>query len=533
MYLSELARRLCSQDLASFVLQNKKKLAWTFQYAKHLDFKPGSDEVITSGTLRAIWTYVEKIGCLPTGPQDVKKYVIDNPHNIKDFARGDGEKDNTTSIIEQLELLGTWEPTPASLKTIDTLLLLEMSFNEVRNNWHELLYARAGKISIGAEAWKHRVGAENLEEKGPTAAMRSLRMAWLRDYADEAPPLDGMLHENMQAVREGFASRMDEKSVDSQMPIGIPHIDDNVIISKNSDMKFVGIVGQAGDGKTTLANYMVYQWLSQGFNGLYASTEHSAQHIWDAMTYLHSSHPDYKGMVLPGTEDWESRRVTPEDIKHMQDICYDIETRKNLPGLLEVKEFRPFDWDTIEDWVKIHHQKNHYDFILLDYITRFEVTGDPKWIDQEIKRLIHRIQRFTRNFDDGKGIIVASPIQITKESYKDAMKGEFKEGVGHYTIDSIRTFSELKDDMDLLLTVWSDVEMKDASRNEVEVGCVKKRVGRQPPARIMVLSPNTGAFARKGSEPGSDQRPLTPQLAEGIREIRNIDNETVGDMPQY
>jgi hypothetical protein len=534
MYLSELTRRLCSgQDLYPFVLQNKKKLAWTIQYAKHLDFTPGNDDVITSNTLRAVWTYIEKFQSLPKSPADVKGYVINNPHNIKEFARGEGEKDNTPGILEQLDLLETWKPTPASLETIDALLLLEMAFSDVRNNWHERLYNRAAKIASGAEPFSYRVGLEKKEERGPAAAVRSLRMAWLRDYTDEAPPQDGMLHENMQSVREGFANLMDENTVANQMPIGIEHIDKNIVISKQSDMKFIGIIGQSGDGKTTLANHIVYRWLRQGFNGLYASTEHSSKHIWDAMTYLHSSHPDYAGMVLPGTKAWESRHVTPEDISHMQDICRDIETRKNLPGMLEVKEFRPFDWDTIEDWVKVYHARNHYDFILLDYITRFEIPGEPKWIDQEIRRIIHRIQRFTRNFDDGRGMVVVSPIQITKESYKDAMKGEFKEGQGHYTIDSIRTFSELKDDCDLLLTVWSEDDMKMEGRNEVEVSCVKKRIGSQPPARIMKLSPNTGAFIRKGEEPEAGQQPLTPELAEKVREIRNIDSDTVDEMPQY
>ncbi len=532
MYLSELTRRLCTQDLYPFVLQNKKKLAWTIQYAKWLDFKPGSDEVITSGTLRAVWTYIEKLQSLPTSPTDVKGYVIKNPHNIKEFARGEGEKDNTTGVVEQLELLETWEP-PTDVKSFSALSVLEYAFSEVRTNWHELLYIKAGKIASGAEPYTFWVGREKKEEKGPAAAVRSLRMAWLRDYTDEAPPQDGMLHENMQAVREGFANLMDENTVASQMPIGIKHIDHNIVISKQSDMKFIGIIGQSGDGKTTLANHIVYRWLRQGFNGLYASTEHSAKHIWDAMTYLHSSHPDYAGLILPGTKAWESRHVKPEDIHHMQAICQDIETRKNLPGMLEVKEFRPFDWDTIEDWAKVYHPKNHYDFILLDYITRFEIPGDPKWIDQEIKRIIHRIQRFTRNFDDGRGMVVVSPIQITKESYKEAMKGEFKEGQGHYTIDSIRTFSELKDDCDLLLTVWSDEDMKMEGRNEVEVGCVKKRIGSQPPARTMKISPNTGAFIPKDEEPDEGQQPFTPQLAEAVREIRNIDSDTVDEMPQY
>jgi hypothetical protein len=141
-----------------------------------------------------------------------------------------------------------------------------------------------------------------------------------------------------------------------------------------------------------------------------------------------------------------------------------------------------------------------------------------------MKELIHRIQKFTRQFDESRGIIVMSPVQITKESYKEAMKGDFKEGIGHYTLDAIRTFSELKDDMDVILTVWSDIEMKAPERNEIEIGCVKKRVGAQPLAQIAVISPWTGAFVRKGAA-ASEQRPLTTELKQVIQEVRNIDSE--------
>jgi hypothetical protein len=75
--------------------------------------------------------------------------------------------------------------------------------------------------------------------------------------------------------------------------------------------------------------------------------------------------------------------------------------------------------------------------------------------------------------------------------------------------------------------------MKDEKRNEIEVGCVKKRVGRQPPARIMVLSANTGAFAQRGDESVTGQQALTPEVAEAMREIRNIDSDIVDEMPQY
>jgi len=42
----------------------------------------------------------------------------------------------------------------------------------------------------------------------------------------------------------------------------------------------------SGDGKTTLTNYICYNWLRQGAHILYCSTEHSPQEIWEFMAFL-------------------------------------------------------------------------------------------------------------------------------------------------------------------------------------------------------------------------------------------------------
>jgi GTPase SAR1 family protein len=526
MYLTELARRLCTQDLYPFVLQNKKKLMWTIKYSFTIDYMPDSDEVVTSRTMKAIWKYITRFKRLPVGPQDVKGYIVTNPDHIKEFSRGgeDGEKDETTETLQQLDTLTTWNPPTESVRGLESLMVLENAFSKVRGAWHSVAANQYSKIANGMDSFKWFEKGEKKEERGPAPAMRWLRMKWLEDYTDDTPPVDGFLHQNMQVVREGFANLMNEQNENGRMLLGLDNVDKCVVIGKQTDNRFIGIVGQANDGKTTLANYIVYNWLRQGFNGLYVSTEHTSKRIWDVMTYLHSSHPDYGELVLPPTKEWENRNVTSEHIRHMQDICFDIENGRNLPGKLEVKEFPNRDWDSIEDWLKLYHSKNHYDFLLLDYITRLEIPGDPRWKDQGMKELIHRIQKFTRQFDESRGIIVMSPVQITKESYKEAMKGDFKEGIGHYTLDAIRTFSELKDDMDVILTVWSDIEMKAPERNEIEIGCVKKRVGAQPLAQIAVISPWTGAFVRKGAA-ASEQRPLTTELKQVIQEVRNIDSE--------
>jgi len=524
MYISELTQRLCTQDLYPFVLQNKKKLAWTVQFSKIYDWVPESDEVVTSATLRAVWKYIEKFNSLPAGPGAVEDYVVNNPDYLKEFSQGEEGKDDSTKAIEQLELLKGWKPPVESLRGMDVLVLLETVFAKVRGKWHSALYEKAGRIANGLAAFEWREGREKKEERGPAAAMKWLRMQWTKDFADESPTVDGFLHENMQAVREGFSDRMDEKAVTGRFALGVPHLDSNLIVGRQA-LRFIGIVGQAGDGKTSLANFIAYNWLKQGANGLYVSTEHTPKQVWDAMTYLHSSHSDYESRVLPSPKAWDDRRVTPDDVEFMRQVTYDLEGRRNLPGKLEVKEFPSRDWDTIADWMAVYNSKNEYDFLVLDYITRMEVPGDPRWKDQGMRDLIHRIQKMSRNFDEARGLMIVSPVQITKESYKEAMKGEFKEGQGHYTLEAIRTYSELKDDMDLILTVWSDNDMK--ASGQIEVACIKKREGRQPPAATMRLSP-TGAFTLK-DEDASGERTAIAQAAAEVRAFGDMADE----MPSY
>ena len=490
MYLTELTRRLCTQDLYPFVLQNKKKLIWTISKSHHLDFLPDSDELVTSRTIRAVWKYIAKFQSLPIGPQAVRNYVVTNPDHVKEFSRGEGEgKDETVGVLDQLDKLEAWEPPVESLKSMDTLVLLETVFSRVRGGFHETNAGTYSKIAQGTEAHKWREGGALKEERGPAAAIRWMRAQWQQDYSEETPIVDGIMHENMQIVRDGFADRLKDQATTGKFPLGLRHVDNAVIVGKRN-LRFIGIVGMAGDGKTTLTNYIVYNWLLNGAHGLYVSTEHSPQEIWDVMTYLHSSHSDYQQRRLPPIRDWENRTVSNEDAAHLNQITDDIENRINLPGLLDVKSFTTRDWDTIIDYLTINFKKNKYDFLVIDYMSRLDVPGDSRYRDKAVGEMIHGAQKLTRNFDDSRGLIILTPIQITKAAYEDTMKGKFEEGQGHYNINCIRQYSEFVHDGDLLLTVWSDAKMKET--NEIEIACIKKRKGSQPPAVRMFLEPETG-----------------------------------------
>jgi len=79
--------------------------------------------------------------------------------------------------------------------------------------------------------------------------------------------------------------------------------------------------------------------------------------------------------------------------------------------------------------------------------------------------------------------------------------------------------------MDLILTVWSDNDMK--ASGQIEVACIKKREGRQPPAATMRLSP-TGAFTLK-DEDASGERTAIAQAAAEVRAFGDMADE----MPSY
>jgi ABC-type dipeptide/oligopeptide/nickel transport system ATPase subunit len=299
----------------------------------------------------------------------------------------------------------------------------------------------------------------------------------------------GLLDENIPTVLRVLDDKLSPTETTGKFPLGYSHIDNCVTVGRQN-LKFIGILGMSGDGKTTLTNSIVYNWLTQGAHILYCSTEHSPTEIWEQMAFLHQSHPKYN-FTLPPMQDWEqgisTGKVTVADKTNMCRILDDIQCRKNLPGLLDCQQFR--DWETIKNYLTVNNKKNKYDIIVVDYLGRLDVPGDARFRDNAVKAMIHDAQKLTREFNDNRGLILLSPIQVNREGHKKALNAE--EGEARYDINAISQFSEYQHDLDLLLSIWSDDAMK--MDNECEIQTLKKRKGRQPSAMRMRINPNSSA----------------------------------------
>ena len=125
-----------------------------------------------------------------------------------------------------------------------------------------------------------------------------------RDLKSEASAPAGILHEHVDEIAATLDEKLQPQDTSGRIKIGFPHVDNNIIIGKKS-LRFVGILGMSGDGKTTILNTIVYNILCGGHNVLYVSLEHDPTEIWEFMAFLHSSHEDYD-FRLPPLTDWES-----------------------------------------------------------------------------------------------------------------------------------------------------------------------------------------------------------------------------------
>jgi len=331
-----------------------------------------------------------------------------------------------------------------------------------------------------------------------------------RDLKSEASAPAGILHEHADYVAGALDEKVQPQDTSGRIKIGFPHVDNNIIIGKKN-LRFVGILGMSGDGKTTILNTIVYNILCGGHNVLYVSLEHDPEEIWEFMAFLHSSHEDYD-FQLPPLTDWElasdpesGKKVTQQDQINMSRILIDIRDRRNLPGLLDVQQFR--DWESIVAHLETNHKENRYDVLVIDYIARLDVAGDSRFREQEIKSTIHKAQSLTRSFDENRGLVLISPMQVNRQGNKAANAAE--ESGTRYDLNSISNFSEYQHDMDYIFSVWSDGDMKD--RNELEMQTIKVRKGKKPPLALLKIDANSGYVCTFNGPSGSDTAAQTDE----------------------
>src|SRR5208337_4902066 len=268
-----------------------------------------------------------------------------NKNALRDFVKTSEEHELRMGWSETLvaALKGLNDIDETRLKSItDINVLIESVIKEAEKD-HIRFALKHGEDVVNAGPTKQT--GKFKDPSGVKDAKAYLLKQLMDDVYTETEIESGYLHEHIDAIAESLDNRLAEESTAARMKTLMPHIDKAVIIGPQN-LSFIGIAGMSGDGKTTILNTIVYNWLKQGFNGLYISFEHAPLEVWEFMAFLHSSHEDYADMPpLPSLADWDLAKDpesgindAQEDVQHMATILRDIKERRNVTGKLDVQD---------------------------------------------------------------------------------------------------------------------------------------------------------------------------------------------------
>jgi hypothetical protein len=412
-----------------------------------------------------------------------RKGVVDTAVELMSAGASSSHGDEVKAQLERmdLEMADARKPPVRDVPT-NINVLIEKTIEVTRKYWH---YQNGHSYSNMANGGVEMKGDDGeMRKSTPDDAISWMRKKWTKDLQKFTPRPAGFLDENTDYI-EGEIERMKLADDSDRILTGLKHIDDCLVISKKL-RPFIGIMGFANDGKTTLLRTMLYNMARSGKTVILFSKEEDPLDAWMSFAFLHSHH--YRGeFTLPSLTDFQMRMVNDEDWEHLTHIINDIKNRKNIPGRIEVQ--RLTDWDTLIGHLKDNHRRVHYDVVAVDYLTRIDIPwGKPQFHNQNMATQIGMTQAFTRDFDGGEGMVFITPIQINRSGYQASQKK--KDGEKKHNLTSVQQHSEFYQDMDFIISIFRDDLMKQGDTLLMEIQ--KVRGAAFPPSAILAVD----AFSR-------------------------------------
>lgn len=261
------------------------------------------------------------------------------------------------------------------------------------------------------------------------------------------------LYEKNKALNRSGASRI---------RTGIHAIDNHVPIKRGD---FVGVLGYAGQRKTTLCRTIAYNAAMAGFNVLHVTLEQTYDEERTNYALIHSAHPKFIGKHKITKAKFDDGLLTEQDEKFLKEVV--LADLENLPGRLIIRQpLENSTWPAIKLLAEVTDQTTPIDVFYIDYLTLCAtMTKDSK---QEHENNIKDAKQTALQWRNGEGCVMLTPVQGNRSGWEKA-----KENGGVWEMDGVFQYSEFDKSLDTLLSVFIDTEAGDT--NSVVIASAKGR----------------------------------------------------------
>lgn len=276
------------------------------------------------------------------------------------------------------------------------------------------------------------------------------------------------VREAVSRLRQQYTERQAQPVLSYGLATGLTPIDEPTKGGQNKE--FWVIAGAPSHGKSTFlinwARHLVYEGK---FNVLYFSLEMDKEQVWRIMACGHACHPQFNRPLE--YEKIKSGTLEIEDASfYLNTVLPDLE---NSSGHLEIHHpHGPTTIDDIRAYAEVTNRDHPLDAIFIDYLA---IMASPRGFrmsrQERINENILRAKQLATEFDNGYGVFVCSPHQISRKGLARA-----KENGGIYDTEAIADTSEIERTADVLFTVYQDDVMK--QKREALITHLKSRDSR-------------------------------------------------------
>jgi hypothetical protein len=366
---------------------------------------------------------------------------------------------------------------PVRLKQCsDPNVLIEEVITEGRIENQKFIYQSGVNILIQGPSQLDEKGKKK-NPTGPDDAKRFVIQELSKDIASASNEYEGVWQENSQVV----AIKLDEYLNGKQKRVfsGFGQIDNRFVMRLG---KTLVILGNSGDGKSLFTNSMIYNMAAKGERILYNALEFSVDETWEALAFIHQRHLRDR-YPLPPKATWmrhdamENPLITQADINNMGAILTDY-ANGGVSGPIDV--IRKWTLDEFLAYYEANDPQRHYSVVVIDYASHLRLDNNFRNEGERQAAIDNICSRLVSWTHEKNKFLFVTPAQVSKTAAKDAVKrwenSEDEVGESGYTLDSLYYGNALKQDGDLVISVFSPEDLRKKTPPEMLVKCHKHRM---------------------------------------------------------
>lgn len=379
--------------------------------------------------------------------------------------------------ISQMQLGGAKEVALVEVyRTLSKINVQEHEFEEAISiaKEDELTRRTSEAVVTAREILKGEYYDEKTDQvlKGQEAA-RSFMSEALQNLetlrAEYAP--EGEIADDAEKLWAEYLKREENPDEAAGIKYGIAEIDEFTGGIRPGEVAL--FAGFTGSGKSHFATALSWSALLASKNVLMFTTETTREEMEIRILARHSRLPKFRQPSGIDSHDIMAGTLPPADKAVFKAVLDDFKARAH-GNLFMVQMPMSGSMDYVYAKANQYNRKTPIDLIIIDSINLLRLSRKYPSKREMLEEMLQDVKRFASAFDNGRGVAVGSPWQMSRDAWKTA-----SEAGGVYTLASLSDTSEAEKSASQIISIFKDDDPGNGGRLNIQV--LKNRSGREMP----------------------------------------------------